>query len=126
MSILASLIFCSCDEEYTMTLASGQYVSSNCPIENMIFGVNGYYLCRKDGSDEWEPFYGPIENFTFERGYEVKMRVEEIHTDPKPDLGSVIWRVKKIISKEKKDSDVGPNVKEVIWDSDKREWFYKE
>lgn len=127
MSILASLMLCSCNDEYTITLASGRYISSDCPLESAIPGVTLYYLYKKDGSDKWMCLYSGIENFTFEQGYEVVMKVEEIHISNPPEDGfSKIRRAKKIYSKEKKDSDVGTKCREVLWDPENQKYYYKE
>lgn len=127
-SIIASLVLCSCNgnDEFTITVASGQYISNKCPIENAYVGETVFYLYKKDGSDKWNLNYFGIKNFTFERGYEVTMLVEELDATPVEDGPSTILSLKKIISKEQKESEVSSGVKEVVWNPEEEKYNYNE
>ena len=65
------------------------------------------YWVKVNGSDTWKMMHTQIANFNHERGYEyvVEVSVKKIK-DPGPDQSSHKYTLIKIISKEKKDSEV--------------------
>lgn len=65
------------------------------------------FWVKRNGSSTWEMMYTEIDNFNYEIGYEyiVEVRVNKIK-DPGPDQSSHKYTLVKIISKEKKDSNV--------------------
>lgn len=65
------------------------------------------YAAKRDGSQEWESF-SYLSDFEYEAGYEYKLLVEETayRVDTHSDIG---YKVVKVLSKEKKDSEGVPN-----------------
>lgn len=67
---------------------------------------NAYWV-KRNGSSTWEMMHTEITNFSHESGYEyvVEVYVDKID-DPGPDQSSRCYTLIKIISKEKKNSEV--------------------
>lgn len=67
---------------------------------------NAYWV-KRNGSNTWEMMHTEITNFNHESGYEyvVEVYVDKID-DPGPDQSSRCYTLIKIISKEKKNSEV--------------------
>ncbi len=65
------------------------------------------YWVKRKGSTTWEMMHSQILNFDYERGYEyvIEVRVTE-NKDYGPDQSSHNYSLLKILSKEKKDSEV--------------------
>lgn len=102
------LFFCyACDnnsdsETMTLTVASKK-IKVNDPASQ----IELEYLCvRYPNNETWRPFYGYIEGFNYEKGYEyiINIGIEEIQ-HPQQDGLSARYYLIKIISKEKKDSE---------------------
>ena len=68
--------------------------------------ANAYWV-KRNGSSTWEMMYTEIANFNHEEGYEytVKVSIEKIK-NPGVDQSSHKYTLVKIISKEKKNSEV--------------------
>lgn len=63
-------------------------------------------LVKFDGQQSWTNFYGTIEGFNYELGYEYVIEVrEENIPNPPMDGGSVAYFLQKEISKIKKESE---------------------
>ncbi len=69
--------------------------------------VELFYWVKEQGYEEWMLVCAPIKGFVYERGYEYEIEIEIRKTK---DFVSHQWRteytLKRIITKEKKDSDV--------------------
>lgn len=61
---------------------------------------------KKEGAKEWEFFYGAINKFEYEPGYEYKIEVSKEKVNvPAADQSSVAYTLVKVISKTAKTSD---------------------
>ena len=99
---MSLFIFISCNKDDNcseiLVVASQRITteSEGCP-----------YWIKKQGSNVWEIMYSTIQNFNYEEGYEYIIEVEATKTkSPGPDESGKQYTLLKIISKEKKNSDV--------------------
>ena len=68
--------------------------------------ANAYWV-KRTGNDTWEMMYSEIANFIHERGYEyiIEVSVKKVK-EPGPDQSNHSYTLIRIISKEKKNSEV--------------------
>lgn len=65
------------------------------------------FWIKKNDNPVWQMARGYIKGFTYEEGYEYVVDVKAtVVPDPPQDAGSITYSLIRIISKEKKDSDV--------------------
>jgi len=65
------------------------------------------FWIKKNDNPVWQMARGYIKGFTYEEGYEYVVDVKATKVpDPPQDAGSITYSLIRIISKEKKDSDV--------------------
>ena len=104
VSLCATLFFfnsCS-DDEYepyneVLVIASETNVNN----EGIVYWV------KRNGSSTWEMMYTKIANFNHEEGYEYTVKVSvEKNKNPGPDQSSHKYTLVKIITKEKKNSEL--------------------
>lgn len=104
ISVYATLsFFTSCTDNEFEPYNEVLVIASEIVIKN---DGNAYWVKRK-GSTTWEMMHAEIANFNHERGneYVVEVSVKKIK-DPGPDQSNHNYTLIKIISKEKKDSEV--------------------
>lgn len=94
-------------EEYTVTVASTklQGVLSSCGSSFL----SDVYAVKKEDSKEWEQLSG-VQDFDYEVGYEYKILISETNFLDY-NMGEPAWteyKLLKVLSKEKKDSEVLP------------------
>ncbi len=59
-------------------------------------------LVKEDPKDDWTFFYGQIEGFEYEPGYEYELRImEEKVKDPPADASSIRWILLEVVKKER-------------------------
>lgn len=72
------------------------------------------FWVKVNDNKEWELFYGGIDGFTYEEGYEYKVLVSLTPVEnPGPDMSSIKYTLIKLLSKEKKDSNVPITTKDL-------------
>lgn len=100
---LVLIMLTSCEKNELETHNEVLVIASEVVVKNE--GIA--YWVKRNGSNTWEMMHTEIANFKHERGYEyiVEVSVKEIK-DPGPDQSSHSYTLIKIISKEKKDSEV--------------------
>lgn len=94
---------CSKDENsLIITIASERFQS---PLQDeMNAGV--WFLSKKYQNDNWALLSRDIEGFVYERGYEYMIKVTVKATEQYIDQPPVKYILKKVISKERRDSDI--------------------
>lgn len=102
ISVLTVLLFAGCVSAPadTITVASRK---ADCvgvaPMKCLVV--------KEAGSDEWTLFYDAIEGFDYEEGYEYVLEVKRSAIENPPmDASSIRTELVRVISKEKKDSDI--------------------
>lgn len=95
-------------EEYTVTVASTklQGVLSSCGSSFL----SDVYAVKKEDSQEWEQLSG-VQDFDYEVGYEYKILISETNFLDY-NMGEPAWteyKLLKVLSKEKKDSEELPD-----------------
>ena len=94
---------CSKDENtLIISIASERYLSPSQ--DEMNAGV--WYLSKKEQNDNWALLSRDIEGFAYERGYEYMIKVSIRATEQYIDQHPVKYILKKVISKERRDSDI--------------------
>lgn len=90
---------CSCAETEDMIVASQTRQCHGV-------GVQQCMLVKSIVSQPWEFFYGNIEGFDYEPGYEyvLKVKKEKVENPPQ-DASSIKYTLVKMVSKEKRTSD---------------------
>ncbi|MDP3398626.1 MAG: DUF4377 domain-containing protein [Bacteroidales bacterium] len=98
-----TVIGCSKDENsLVVSIASERYLS---PLQDeMNAGV--WFLSKKYQNDSWAILSRDIEGFVYERGYEYMIKVTVKATEQYIDQPPVKYILKKVISKERRDSDI--------------------
>lgn len=70
-------------------------------------------LIKREGSDTWKYWYSGIEDFDYEPGYEYVIQItKETIENPPADISSVQYKLYKLVSKEKKDSENLPQTRQ--------------
>ncbi len=100
---LLSIFIVSCKDNETKSYNETLVVASEVVFKNEGMA----YWVKRNGSTTWEMMYPLIKNFDYERGYEyvIEVKVQE-NIEPGPDQSSHNYTLIKLISKEKKDSEV--------------------
>mgnify|MGYP005944664983 FL=1 len=91
-------------QEYELTVASKQLLGFAYFDGKKLF--RKVYAVKKDGSQNWESF-SAIQNFTYEKGYEYRIRISDTsYLDY--DSNALAWtehKLLEVLSKEKRDSE---------------------
>ena len=96
-------LFTSCTDNEFESYNEVRVIASEIVVKS---DGNAYWV-KRNGSDTWEMMHAEIANLHHERGneYVVEVSVKKIK-DPGPDQSNHYYTLIKIISKEKKDSEV--------------------
>ena len=99
LAVVAGLSACSGGSTETLTVASE---TRQC----YGVGIQECMLVKSAGDETWSFFYGNIEGFDYEPGYEyvLKVRKEEVKNPPQ-DASSVKYVLVRIVSKVEKTSE---------------------
>lgn len=95
---------CKKDDGYQGTFV--WTVASEMRMANGFGGIFPSFVTKESKGGDWRKYVGYIEGFDYESGYEyvIAVKVYEIK-DPPMDGDRVRYVLKKVISKEKKDSE---------------------
>lgn len=113
--LLSALFLFGCGEEHSTTAIVGRniqlYVGSRTPDEVTWFSEDSQptYFIKNNTSEAWEVTSYPIVGLDYEQGYEYYIEVTLFHEhtpDGLQDHKEYYYRVERLISKEKKDSQI--------------------
>lgn len=115
-------LFSSCNNTYKTLFVASQKV--DC----MGVAPQKCLQIRESSSQNWENFYGNIQNFDYQEGYHYKVKVQVTEREnPPQDASALVYTLVEILSKEKASQEdnqtVESSLKSVIYEASTRGRF---
>lgn len=110
--ILLSLFACQKeDSTATFNIASERFES---PLQDEV-NAGVWLMSRQSQNEQWTLLARNIDGFVYERGYEYIIKVRKTINKPHIDQSPINFRLIKILSKEKKDTEIPEKFKKSLF-----------